>query len=515
MEPKIYPPDFNEFFLESLHENARKKTEQYKLKKFTKEYSSREREILSEYFLSNIKNKNRNKEQELIILKSFYNKQKLIMDTFYEEIKNNTRNIFHISKYNDCTFLHSINVSDRMLKEITSRNNVIIDHKKITPEQMIQNIQALNVSISGSVISDKAKDVHVMYPFGLIINNGVVQIASDFDLGSITTGIQKPKVVRPIESETNKNYTLKNFPKSYEEIIYDLKEGLSKYNLETPSIQKESNKKIKNILKKQKENPNSILEYNEILILNPQVSGAYYAIDYGYLTLSEDELFKNIEASYYRELSSEEIIKVKKKIKVNKKKAFKIFINDLIESMNIVNNDINLPFYLISPDKNFLLTTNGRIEVKRSDIRNNSIGMTNNKKISFIEENKDLYLGDHMQKELQQIKKNIINNKNLREEIIIDKFPNFKEIQIELQTILNLLTDFDKYSNKDSSKFIEKLKGKTKKEAFLIIKENFYKIITDLDLLKNFTKDFIPEEEFYEAFFNEFNKIKLIIEEQK
>lgn len=141
--------------------------------------------------------------------------------------------------------------------------------------------------------------------------------------------------------------------------------------------------------------------------------------------------------------------------------------------------------------------------------------MTNNKKISFIEENKDLYLGDHMQKELQQIKKNIINNKNLREEIIIDKFPNFKEIQIELQTILNLLTDFDKYSNKDSSKFIEKLKGKTKKEAFLIIKENFYKIITDLDLLKNFTKDFIPEEEFYEAFFNEFNKIKLIIEEQK
>ncbi len=460
IEENIYSSRFNENFLEDLQEKKRDKDDITKGREFSKQYGTQERKI--EYVKIKLEKDRKIRKK---MLEDFYKKQAEFAKSFELEIKSGKRNVSKISEDLDCTFFHTI-MLDQTKKNTKSSlgnkesNNVVIDHNTTSPENEVKTLLSLQPTIAGSVLSNKIN--HSNYLFGndgvgVVITGGNLMVANERDMRTFTSGLYRRRVKTKGEdsymaqrgvlpSQNNIDWTpLQPITERDTDFQYSSLGGgrlTSEFDdFNTGAIQKKVREKIDIILsiqeKEQEEmlRTQSAIQHNEVVIENPQIGGLFLEIK-GYDThFSKVE----IEKIYLSEGATQEVAKrnsetYQSRLSFYREESFK-------KAMDLVIKT-SMPFYILKNGKKYKLTREDVIEVGKIK----PVIISKKEKQSFLEQNRDLFKGKQVQKEIDTKLQNI-ENENTRN--IVDKNKDIPIAFDDVFTKASLYWDILKRQDKD------------------------------------------------------------------
>ncbi|MEI7426106.1 MAG: hypothetical protein WCK16_04260 [Candidatus Moraniibacteriota bacterium] len=203
-------------------------------------------------------------------LKSFYSEQAEIKSQFEEEREQ--RDVKKISQDKGIIFLHGLPLEGLRAMNNTSMNNPGVKTTEISEEEKLKVLLGLEPTISSSAVrKDEALDrINTMYPFGVILKGGQILAAHNKDSSTLAQHIYNRKTKDVVVND-------KMFENS------SIQSNISE-NIDVAMSERKHNYNYKEADK---------VDYNEIIVENPQVAGFYLNVDFTDESLLGQKMLEN------------------------------------------------------------------------------------------------------------------------------------------------------------------------------------------------------------------------------
>ncbi len=217
------------------------------LKKFTKDYSSWGRDELTEKIrfyrekgeqLSPEQKKSKIDEER----RKFFGEQQELYNEFKSDLENGARSVKGLSEKYHAFFVHAMPVVEHLKANTGMNNNV--SPEQMTVEEKIDALINISPTVSASAIKPEEGKIATMYPFGLLIREGVILSAYRNDAGTFAEDVTKRKskhdpeaqvtsVQRNIERKIDIAIGDAN-PEHDEYVGFGAKDGINEFVVEQP-----------------------------------------------------------------------------------------------------------------------------------------------------------------------------------------------------------------------------------------------------------------------------------------